>query len=177
MFGTLVSDMQESLTVSDSAITGTLKYLTEGSLINTFGPGNFMALKLSGEDFDDATSIKVGMNPSEGTGLVEIINDPDRNGAFKVTNKNTQRFVIQVTKNGSTTTKEYVLTGLTLAPSVEEITEALTQQNSLFEDRLDGDAVDVSEYEAVSEEDDAYYKLNTEYSDAVADLEEQMDGT
>lgn len=174
MFGTLVSDMQESLTVSDSAITGTLKYLTEGSLVDTFGPGNFMALKLSGEDFDDATSIKVGMNPSEGTGLVEIINDPDRNGAFKVTDKDTQKFVIQVTKNGTTTTKEYTLSGLVMGPSVDDINTAIDQQATLFNSRLNGEAVDVEDYEAVSENDDAYYKLNNEYNEALDTFEERM---
>ena len=43
------------------------------------------------------TSVKVGLDPSEGTGLVEILNDPDKNGVFKITNKATQNFKIVAT--------------------------------------------------------------------------------
>lgn len=54
------------------------------------------------------------MQPSQGSGLVEIINDPDKNGVFKVTDKNIQKFVIVQTDGKSTTTTIYDLSGLTL---------------------------------------------------------------
>lgn len=113
MFGTLVSDMQENVVVADGAITGTLKYLDEGALVENYGAGNFMAIKVS--DIDErATSVKIGMKPSEGTGLVEIIDDPDKNGAFKVTDKDAQQFVM-VQKYGDITKTQYFdLSGLTL---------------------------------------------------------------
>lgn len=112
MFGTLVSDMQEGLEVRNDEIVGTLKYLDEGSLVESFGPGNFMALKFTIPE--GATSVKVGMEPSQGTGLVEIINDPDKNGAFKVTDEDTQLFKI-VTSDGTNTTEKYFdLSSLTL---------------------------------------------------------------
>ena len=48
------------------------------------------------------------MTPSYGDGLVEIIDDPDKNGAFKITNKDEQKFEINV--DGESTL--YDLTGL-----------------------------------------------------------------
>jgi len=114
MFGTDVSDMQANVTVGDSAITGTLKYLDTGSLVDTWGAGNFLALKFSGDAFEDATSIKVGLDPSQGSGLVEIIDDPDRNGAFKISNTG-QVFVVEVTDaNDVVKRRTYNLSGLTL---------------------------------------------------------------
>ncbi len=66
----------------------------------------------------DATSVKVGLNPSVSSGLVEIINDPDKNGAFKVTDKEGQKFrVVTTTPNGQTS-KEYDLSGLILEAPV-----------------------------------------------------------
>ena len=111
MFGTLVSDMQTGLAVSGGKITGTLKKLTEGALVDHWGEGNFMALKFSDID-PEVTSVKVGLDPSEGSGLVEIIDDPDKNGAFKVTYKDTQKFVVEVTMNGQTSRQVYDLSEL-----------------------------------------------------------------
>lgn len=34
------------------------------------------------------------MDPSQSSGLVELINDPDKMGVFKVTNKDIQRFKV-----------------------------------------------------------------------------------
>lgn len=113
VFGTNVSDLQSDVSIADGIITGTLKYLGSGALVDTWGAGNFIALKFSGDAFDNATSIKVGMSPSQGSGLVEVINDPDRNGAFKVTST-TQTFVVEVTSGTETKKATYDLTGLTL---------------------------------------------------------------
>lgn len=112
-WGTSAGDMQSGLEVGDGAITGTLKYLSTGTLANDWGAGNFMALKFSGID-ERATSVKVGMDPSQSSGLVEIINDPDLNGVFKVTNKDTQRFKVVVTDGHNRTVQTFDLSGLTL---------------------------------------------------------------
>lgn len=115
LFDTLVSDMQDGVLVSDGGITGTLKYLSDESnpLVAHWGAGNFMALKFS--DFAPGlTSVRVGLDPSESSGLVEIINDPDKNGVFKVTNKATQNFKIVATDGNQTLTKIFDLAGLTL---------------------------------------------------------------
>lgn len=113
MFGTLVSDMQSNVAITDNAITGTLKKLTDGALVDRWGEGNFIALKFSNID-QNATSVKVGLDPSEGDGLVEIIDDPDKNGAFKITNKNTQVFKVVSTNGTTAATATYSLKGLKL---------------------------------------------------------------
>lgn len=115
LFGVPVSDMQTGLNVANSAITGTLKYIDSGTLATDWGAGNFMALKFTNID-DDATSVKVGMEPSMGSGLVEILTDPDKNGVFKVTDKS-QKFVVVSTVNGFTNKQIYDLSGLTLLNS------------------------------------------------------------
>lgn len=55
-----------------------------------------MAFKISGID-SNATSVKVGLQPSEGTGLVEIITDPDKNGIAMITDPKKQKFRIEQT--------------------------------------------------------------------------------
>lgn len=96
--------MQESVSVSGNEITGTLKYLSSGQLVTDWGAGNFLALKFS-DIPASATSVKVGLEPSQGSGLVELINDPDKNGVFKITNKFVQKFVI-VTSDGKTSAEQ-----------------------------------------------------------------------
>lgn len=114
LFGTKVSDMQEDVVVGDDEIVGTLKYLDSGDLVTTWGAGNFMALTFINNDFSKYSSVKVGMDPSQSSGLVEIINDPDKNGVFKVTNKDTQVFKIVYTdaETGETNTQTFDLSGL-----------------------------------------------------------------
>lgn len=114
LFGTKVSDMQEDVEIIDDAITGTLKYLDSGDLVTTWGAGNFMALNFVDNDFSKYSSVKVGMDPSQSSGLVEIIDDPDKNGVFKVTNKDTQVFKIVSTdaETGEINTQTFDLSGL-----------------------------------------------------------------
>ena len=113
IFGTSVADMQSDLVVSGNAISGTLKYIDSGTLATDWGPGYFMALKFSGTDAS-ATSVKVGLRPSVSSGLVELINDPDQNGVFKVTDKDRQDFVVISSATGHQTTQSFSLKGLTL---------------------------------------------------------------
>lgn len=109
------------MSVANNAVTGTSKWLADGEIADYWGPGNFVAFKFSGTD-ERATSVRVGLQPSEGSGLVELINDPDQNGVFKITNKDEQKFVIISTDGTQTTTQEFDLSGLTMeeAPTVEE---------------------------------------------------------
>ena len=69
--------------------------------------------------FDNFTSgltyenVKVGLSPTEGSGLVTL--DSDKNGVFKITNKDVQKFVIFQEKTGKGRLMEfYDLSGLTL---------------------------------------------------------------
>lgn len=113
IFGESVSDIQDNIIIGDNAITGTLKFLSGGQIAGYWGDGNFLALQFSNID-PNATSVKVGLDPSQGSGLVEIINDPDKNGVFKVTNKDTQKFKIVTSDGTHTKTKTYDLSGLTV---------------------------------------------------------------
>lgn len=118
MFGTKVKDMQSRIKIEDGAgdgaITGNLKYLDSGALVDGFGAGNFIGLKFT-DIPETATSVKVGLDPSEGTGLVEIIDDPDKNGAFKITNRFTQNFKIVTTDGTNTVTQIFDLSRLNVA--------------------------------------------------------------
>ena len=115
VFGHTVSDLQTGLFVGRGQIVGTLKNVTTGALPAEWGAGNFMALQFGGEAFDKAQHIYVGMDPTAGFGLVDVIADPDKSGVFKVTNK-IQNFVAVIDYgNGYTETLTFDLSGLTLA--------------------------------------------------------------
>ena len=111
------SDIQTDVVVANGAVTGTLHYLTEGNPITDYwGEGHFLVLKFADLD-PDATSVKVGLDPSESSGLVELINDPDKNGVFKITNKDKQMFVVVSSDvEGNSHTQAFDLAGLTLEP-------------------------------------------------------------
>lgn len=112
MFGHKVGNIQTGVSVIGNSITGTLKYVSTGALATDWGAGNFLAVKFAIPA--GMTSVKVGLDPSEGTGLVEIINDPDGNGVFKITNKDTQLLVVEATDGRNVRRQEYDLSGLTL---------------------------------------------------------------
>lgn len=105
-----MSSIQTGITITGNAITGTLKYLSSGAIVDTWGEGNFIALKFPTADIENST-VKVGLEPSAGSGLVEL--DPDKNGVFKITDKPHQKFVVQITKDGETVVQRYDLSGLT----------------------------------------------------------------
>lgn len=110
--GTLVGDMQTNLSVSGNQIAGTLSYLDSGDLVTDKGAGNYMALQFNNID-TRATSVKVGIQTDDGSGLEEIIEKQDKNGVFKVTS-NTQKFVV-ISSDGTHTAKDtYDLSALVL---------------------------------------------------------------
>ena len=97
MYGHKVNTMQSNVVVSDGKITGDLVYFANG--IAESGPlagaGWFLSLGWSDPD-QTATSLKVGLIPSQGTGLVECLSDTDRDGTFHITSE-TQALVVQQT--------------------------------------------------------------------------------
>lgn len=115
MWGVAVSSLQANdVAVGSGAITGTVKYHGGSDAItNVWGPGNFLALKVS--DFDArADKVMIGLEPSAGSGLADIKADPDHNGIFKISDKGEQKLIV-VTQNGDhATVKRYDLSGLTL---------------------------------------------------------------
>ena len=114
VFDVPVSDLQTDVAVANEAITGTLKYMDEDNAItDVWGYGNFLVLKFTDID-PDATSVKVGLDPSMGSGLVEILDDPDKNGVFKISDKNTQKFKVVASNVTGKHVQTYDLSGLTI---------------------------------------------------------------
>ena len=116
MFGTLVGDMQEDVVIveptetQNGEISGKFYEQTSGALAEHWGNGYFFCPKFTSTMWDAFDSVEVGLSPSQGSGLVDIKNDPDKNGAFKVTSPSVQNFVIQATKGSKTITKTYEFT-------------------------------------------------------------------
>lgn len=108
IFDSNVADLQSGIEVNNDSITGTLKYYdTDSELVQEFGAGNFLALKFA---TDAGTTIKVGLEPSYGTGEQEL--DSDMNIALKITNKNVQKLKVTATKGTVSVVKNYKLKGL-----------------------------------------------------------------
>lgn len=106
-----MSDLQSNVAIANGKITGTLKYVDSGALATDWGPGNFMALKFTSTDSNIA-DIKVGLRPSEGSGLVSL--DSDMDGVFKVTDKDAQKFVIKsIGADGKASYQTFDLSDLT----------------------------------------------------------------
>lgn len=109
--------MQDDVTVGEQDIEGDLNFI-EGGLASSgplAGDGWFLALKWS-DPPQTATSLKVGLVPSKGTGLVEAIDDPDRNGVFKI--HDTDQQIVIITSNDDHATKQvFSLKKLNLLPA------------------------------------------------------------
>lgn len=110
LFGRKVKTMQTGITIADGAITGTLKYISSGAIAQDWGAGNFLCLKVPDADITNMT-VKVGLNPSQGSGLVAL--DADKNGVFKVTDKDLQKFVVLQQDGVNTKIQAFDLSGLT----------------------------------------------------------------
>lgn len=110
-WGTAVSSMQTDVAISNGAVTGTLHKLTSGQLVTDWGEGYFLALKFT-KNNAKASSIKVGLRPSKGSGLVEL--DADMDGVFKITDKDAQDFEILCSDGNVSYSIILDLSGLTL---------------------------------------------------------------
>ena len=111
-----VSTIQkDDVEVVPGAIKGTLLYQPNGMAQSgpLAGAGYFMGLKFNAT-WTNYTSVKIGLVPSAGTGLVEIKNDDTHTAAIKLTNKNTQKFVVVATDGTNTREERYDLSGLVL---------------------------------------------------------------
>lgn len=117
LFGKAVSDLQENVIVADGAITGTLKYVTgytEFSSDPALQEGNYLAVNLANNDYSQFSSVRIGLDPSAGSGLVEIIEDPDKNGVFRISNTSQKFKIVSTSVDGIVNTQEFDLSGLTL---------------------------------------------------------------
>ena len=113
IYGAQVSHLQGSdVRVEGNKIKGTLHYVDDGSQAATWGAGNFLVVKFSNID-PAATSVRVGLAPSAGSGLMELLGDPDMNAQLKISDKKKQKLKI-ITSNGfRTNVQTYDLSGLT----------------------------------------------------------------
>lgn len=100
------------MSVSDGAILGTLKYNEGWESGPLAGAGNFLAVKFNSTDWSQYTSVKVGLDHSIETGLVEIIEDPDKDGVFKISDKDAQNLMIVCSDGTTTSTFSYDLSRL-----------------------------------------------------------------
>ena len=113
MFEVAVTDLQTSVVVGTDKITGTLKYMDENNAITqVWGDGNFLCIQFTSSDWSQYSSVRVGLSPSAGSGLVELLGDPDKSGLFKITNKDTQKLMIVATNGAYTLEKKYSLKDL-----------------------------------------------------------------
>lgn len=112
LWGQDSDDLQENIVVADGAITGTLKKLTSGALVNRWGEGYFIALTMSNIDADTLYTM-AGLNPSVSSGMVKL--DADKTIVCKVTNKTTQKFEVIQYSQYSACKQVFDLSGLTLA--------------------------------------------------------------
>ena len=108
-----VSDMQDNIVVANGKITGTLKFVKGGIAPSGIlaGDGYFLALKFKDVDAT-ATSKKVGLVPSAGSGLVEL--DEDMNAFMKLSDKDNQIFEVVITDGTRKGIQKFDLSDLVL---------------------------------------------------------------
>jgi len=115
--------MQTGVVFGKNTVKGDLKYVDNGSALTDYwGAGWFLAFTMNdlANDWSEFDSVKVGLRPSMGSGLQEIITDVDKNGTAKIDNPREQVFVVQKTKGTKTQEQVWSLAGLTkLAPEAE----------------------------------------------------------
>lgn len=103
--------MQTGVTVSGDKITGTLHKQTTGVPAEYWGQGWFICLKFTPDS--DATTTKVGLVPSAGSGMVAL--DPDNLAMFKLTDIQNQKLKVVSSRTGESKTWFFDLSGLTLS--------------------------------------------------------------
>lgn len=97
--------------MSGSSITGTLIKQTSGAIVDYWGQGYFIGLKFTPDS--DATTTKVGLAPSAGSGMVAL--DSDNLAMFKLTDIQNQRLKVVSLRTGEEKTWFFDLSGLTLS--------------------------------------------------------------
>ena len=120
-WGVTPAEAQSDIVISDGEISGKLYEMTDESkaIVADKGKGYYICLKFNNIDAD-ATSVMVGMEPTQGSGPSEIINDPDKAGIFKVTYKESQIFKVVQSNASYKRTQCFSLSGLELIPADAE---------------------------------------------------------
>lgn len=112
LWGYTISQLQTSVSVSGTNITGTLEYISEGSLADVWGAGHFIALVFT--PAAHTVKAEVAILPTEGSGWQWL--DADHGAVFKVTSKTQKIYVRAYDANGYTITTAFDLSNLTLGP-------------------------------------------------------------
>lgn len=99
------------MTVSGDRITGTLMPQSSGQIVTDWGAGYFIGLHFTPDA--QATDCKVGLSPSQGSGLVSL--DEDGLALLKLTDVTTQKLKVVQSRAGEEKTWMFDLSGLTLA--------------------------------------------------------------
>lgn len=107
--------MQDDLAVSGGKITGTLKYLTTGQLVNDWGEGYFIAVGFSnfssGLTYED---VQVGLTPTQGAGLITL--DSDQDAVMHITSPDQRIMSVQTDSNGHKKAQYWSLKDITYEP-------------------------------------------------------------
>ena len=111
VYGVNVSDIQSGVAVGSSSITGTSKWLNGSNAItDVWGTGNFVAITFEASDWTKYTSVKVGLLPTQGAGMQELIGHlDDLDSVFKITDKGEQILRVVATNGTNTIIKDYQL--------------------------------------------------------------------
>lgn len=115
IYGVSVSTLQSGIEVEGNTISGTLKYVENGTFVQP--QTHFLALDFSDVP-EEATKILIGLVPSYGSGFVDLYGDPEMNALIGITDT-TQQFVVKTTVNGEEKIQKFSLSGLTLEPATD----------------------------------------------------------
>lgn len=123
VYGVDVSDIQSNVSLTGKKFSGDLKYLSGSNAItDEWGEGNFLAVTFTADNWSDYDSVKVGLEPSQGSGMVELIGHlDDLDSVFKIGNDVSQTFKIIAKKSGkATSVQTFDLSGLNLLEAEAE---------------------------------------------------------
>lgn len=112
LFGKKVSDLQSNIVIGENAISGSLKHVTgytEFSSKSSEQEGHYLALKFDVTPADAVTTVEL-VGGTKGP----VTLDADKNIVLLIKSNTTQSIKVISTKDGSSVTKTYTLTGLTL---------------------------------------------------------------
>lgn len=118
MFGKSATDLQSDIEIEETAITGTLNYVTgytgfSGEVSEQ--SGNYLAIHCEADSLVDSITVElVG-----GTVGHPVTLDNDGLAVLRITNKDTQSIKIIATKGEVKEVKKYSLSGLTLNTATE----------------------------------------------------------
>ena len=112
LFGKKVSDLQSNIVIGENAISGSLKHVTGYtgfSSKTSEQEGHYLALKFDVTPADAVTTVEL-VGGTKGP----VTLDADKNIVLLIKSNTTQSIKVISTKDGSSVTKTYTLTGLTL---------------------------------------------------------------